>query len=247
MSFELTGLEWTLAVLTSFVLGIHKAGVKGIAITIVAMMAIIFGGKPSTGILLPMLIAGDIFAVIYYHRHAEWKYFLKLTPWMIVGVVGGAWFGEGISEELFKRSMAIIILISVAMMFWWDQLKSQWVPNHWTFSTGMGLVAGFTTMVGNLAGSFANLYFLAMRSPKNNFIGTSAWLFLFINLFKTPFHVFGWGTITWETLQLNLMLLPPLILGIFLGVRLVRVFKESQFRQFILIATAIGAVLIFFR
>ena len=166
---------------------------------------------------------------------------------MIVGVVGGAWFGEGISEELFKRSMAIIILISVAMMFWWDQMKSQWVPNHWTFSTGMGLVAGFTTMVGNLAGSFANLYFLAMRSPKNNFIGTSAWLFLFINLFKTPFHVFSWGTITWETLQLNLMLLPPLILGLFLGVRLVRVFKESQFRQFILIATAIGAVLIFFR
>ena len=247
MPTELTPLEWFVAILACFTLGIHKAGIKGIAIIIVAMMAFVFGGKPSTGILLPLLIVGDIFAVVYYHRHAEWKYFFRLTPWMIVGVVFGAWFGEAISEDLFKKSMAVIILISAIMMYWWDLRKSDWVPHNLAFSSSMGLIAGFTTMVGNLAGSFANLYFLAMRSPKNNFIGTTAWLFLFINVFKVPFHVISWNTITWDTLKADLILAPALILGLFSGVGLVRRFKESQYRRFILITTALGAIIIFLR
>lgn len=247
LTFDLTILEWILAFLASFILGIHKAGIKGIAIIVVAMMALVFGGKPSTGIVLPLLISGDIFAVFYYNRHAEWKYLFRLMPWMVIGVVVGAWIGEGLSEELFKKSMAAIILAGVAIMFWWDQRKAEMVPHHWTFSSGMGLVAGFTTMVGNLAGSFTNLYFLAMRSPKNNFIGTSAWLFLMINLFKVPIHIFSWGTITWDTLAIDLMLLPAVILGLWLGVKFVRVFQEAQFRRFILIMTAVGAILIFFR
>ena len=245
--FELTDLELILAFLASFILGIHKAGIKGIAIIVVALMALVFGGKPSTGILLPLLIAGDIFAVFYYHSHAEWKYLFRLMPWMVIGVVVGVWFGEGLSEEVFKKSMAIIILASVAVMFWWDQRNSDWMPHHWSFSSGMGLAAGFTTMVGNLDGSIANLYFLAMRSPKNNFIGTSAWLFLMINLFKIPFHVYSWDTITVDTLKINLVLLPAVVVGLWVGLKFVKVFQEAQFRRFILIMTALGAILIFFR
>ena len=124
MAFDLTLIEWILAFLASFILGIHKAGIKGIAVIVVAMMAAVFGGKPSTGILLPLLISGDIFAVFYYHRHAEWKYLIRLMPWMVIGVLVGAWFGEGISEEIFKKSMAIIILVSVVVMFWWNRIKS---------------------------------------------------------------------------------------------------------------------------
>ncbi len=247
VEYHLTQLEWAVALLASFIVGVHKAGIKGIGIILVATFAVLFGGKPSTGILLPLLISGDIFAVFYYHRHAEWKYLFKLLPWMVIGVLLGAWFGEGLSENVFKKGMAIIILTSVVIMFWWDQRKSSQVPQHWTFSSGMGLVAGFTTMVGNLAGSFSNLYFLAMRSRKKNFIGTTAWLFLFINLFKVPFHVLSWGTIHISSLKLNLILLPALILGFLMGVRFVKLFQETHFRKFILIATAIGAIVIFFR
>jgi hypothetical protein len=67
-------------------------------------------------------------------------------------------------------------------------------------------MAGITTMLGNLAGAFSNLYFLAMRLPKNHFIGTSAWLFLVINLFKLPFQVLYWKNITISSLQTDLVL-----------------------------------------
>jgi hypothetical protein len=86
------------------------------------------------------------------------------------------------------------------------------------FAVSTGLSAGFTTMLGNLAGAFANLYFLAMRMPKNNFIGTAAWLFLCMNLFKLPFQVFYWKNITTQSLQTDLVLIPTLAIGFWAGI-----------------------------
>ncbi len=209
-------------------------------------MALVFGARASTGILLPMLLVGDIFAVIYYNRHAQWKYLIRLLPFMMLGVILGTWIGENLSEEVFRRSMAIVIFISVAVMFWWDQRKSKHVPQHIGFAGVMGLTAGFTTMVGNLAGSFANIFFLAMRLPKNAFIGTTAWLFLIINLFKVPFHVFSWGTITRDTLKVDAVLVLPILLGLFVGIRILKKVNDALFRRFILIMTGLGAVIIYF-
>ncbi|MFT4994751.1 MAG: hypothetical protein ACI965_001790 [Paraglaciecola sp.] len=76
-----------------------------------------------------------------------------------------------------------------------------------------GLVGGITTMMGNLAGSVMALYLLSMRLPKNEYIGTKAWFFLAINLFKVPFHVFSWQTISLNSFLLNLTGLPFIALG----------------------------------
>ncbi len=245
--YDLTWHQWALAVLAVIILGIAKAGIKGITIIIVTILAIAFGGKPSTGILLPMLIMADILAVWYYRRHVEWRYLFRLLPWMMLGVILGTWAGKDIPEAVFKQGMAVIILGSVVMMYWWDRRKSKVVPDYWWFGGIMGLIAGFTTMIGNLAGAFANIFFLAMRMPKNDFIGTAAWLFFIINIFKLPFHIFVWHTITPETFALNLRLAPGIFLGFFVGIRIVKMIQEQQYRQLILLMTAVGAVLIFFR
>ena len=67
---------------------------------IVTIMALVFGSKSSTGIIVPLLIVGDIFAVIYYNRHARWDYLFKLLPWMIAGVLIGVWIGKDLPELL---------------------------------------------------------------------------------------------------------------------------------------------------
>ena len=244
---QLTWFQWTLALLAAVVIGISKAGIKGIAIIVVTLLAIVFGGKASTGILLPMLIVGDIFAVIYYHRHTQWKYLKLLLPSMIVGVLMGVWAGKDLPETVFKQGMAVIILLTVVMMFWWDRRKVEKVPDNWWFSSIMGLAAGFTTMIGNLAGAFSNLYFLAMRLPKDQFIGTAAWLFFIINLFKLPFHIYVWETVTWETLAINLRLVPGIFAGLFLGILFVKSIRDQHYRQLVLVLTAVGALLILFR
>ncbi len=244
---DLTWHQWALALLAVAVVGISKAGIKGITLISVTLFAIVFGSKASTGILLPMLIVGDIIAVIYYRRHVKWRYLLQLIPWMMLGVILATWMGKDIPEVIFKRGMAAIILISVVMMYWWDKRKSKTVPDYWWFGGIMGLVAGFTTMIGNLAGAFANIFFLAMRMPKNDFIGTAACLFFIINIFKLPFHIFVWETITAETFALNLRLASAVFIGFIIGIRIVKLIKEQQYRQLILALTALGAILIFFR
>ncbi len=246
-NFGLETYQWGLALICALIFGVSKAGIKGIAIIAIPLMAIAFGGKASTGIVLPMLIMGDIFAVFYYSRYAQWKYLWKLLPWVLSGVLVGVWVGDKIPAALFKQIMASIILLSVGVLFWWDRQKVKHIPDRTWFGATMGLLVGFTTMVGNLAGPFANIFFLAMQLPKEKFIGTTAWLFFIVNLFKVPFHIFVWQTITLKSFMLDLTLLPGIILGLFIGIRLVKYIKEHHYRQMILVLTAIGAILIFIR
>ncbi|MEJ1221414.1 sulfite exporter TauE/SafE family protein [Sediminicola sp. 1XM1-17] len=247
LSLDITATSWALAGTAACVIGISKAGIKGIAIINVTLMALAFGAKESTGLLVPLLVVGDIFAVIYYHRHTQWRYIIRLLPWVVLGVVFGVYIGKDLPAKTFKIGMSVIILGSVLMMYWWDQKKSKKVPTHWAFAGFIGILAGITTMIGNLAGAFSNIFFLAMRLPKNEFIGTAAWLFFIVNLLKLPFHYFVWETITPDTLMVNLKLLPGILIGLFIGIRLVKIIKDDFYRKMILALTAIGAVIILFR
>ncbi len=239
--------QWILASMAMVISGISKAGLKGLAIVVVTIFALVFGSKASTGILLPMLIVADIMAVRYYHSHAQLNILMKVLPWILLGVVIGALFGKNLNEALFKQAMAVIIIISLLVMYFLERRKTHKVPDHWAFAAVMGLLAGVATMVGNLAGAFTTLYFLALRLPKENFIGTVAWLFLISNTFKVPFHVYMWQTITWQTLAINLMLIAPIMLGFFLGVRLIRRIQEHHYRKLIMLLTALGAIAILLR
>lgn len=228
----------------ALLLGIAKSGIKGLAILIVTGLALVYGAKESTGVLMPMLICGDIMAVIYYKRHVKWIYLIKLLPWMILGVLMGVVLGKDLPKDLFKSGMALIILISVMMMYYWERKKDRKIPTHWSFAALMGIMAGFTTMVGNLAGAFSNIYFLAIKLPKNEFIGTAAWLFFIINLFKVPFHIWSWGTINWNSIQISMSLIPLVILGFGLGVFLVKKINNEKYRTLILVLTGLGGLAI---
>ncbi|SDW91069.1 hypothetical protein SAMN05444411_102443 [Lutibacter oricola] len=244
--YQLTYLDLFLAFLAAFILGVGKAGIKGLGVIIVILMALVFGGKASTGVLMPLMIMADILAVIYYHRHTQWKFLWKLLPTMVIGVLIGVLLGSYISEVVFKQFMAVFILATVLIMVFMDRKKRKEVPTNWFFSNGIGLLAGITSMIGNLAGSFANIYFLAMRLPKNEFIGTMAWLFFIINVFKLPFHIIVWKTITVDSFLLNTLLIPGIIIGFFAGVWLVKLINNEAYRKFIIAATAFGALLILF-
>lgn len=242
-----TPLQWVLVMLAAFIIGLSKAGLKGIDMMNVTIMAIVFGGKASTGIVLPLLCVADILAVAYYHRHAQWTHFRKLMPWIIAGILVGVYVGKDLDETLFRRIMAGIIMLTVIIVIAMEIRKTERMPSHPWFAAGMGLVSGFTTMLGNLAGAFSNIYFLAMRMPKNNFIGTAAWLFLVINLFKLPFQAIYWKNITLSSLQTDLVLLPALAAGFWAGIKIVAVIRDDSYRKVVIVLTLIGAVFIFLK
>lgn len=234
--------EWSIIMIAALIIGLGKAGLRGVDMLSVTLMALVFGSKSSTGVVLPLLCVADVAAVSYYNRHAEWKHFWKLTPWMIVGVLLGVVAGKEMNEILFKKIMAAIIFMTILIVLGMEYRKSKEIPKHPLFAAGTGLAAGFTTMIGNLAGVFSNLYFLAMQTKKNSFIGTASWIFLCINLFKLPFQVFYWKNITLQTIQTDLVLAPALILGFWIGIRLVSKIKDDQYRKLVILLTLVGSI-----
>lgn len=237
-----TSTDILLFFVVALFIGMAKTGVHGAGMAAVPLLASVFGGRLSSGVLLPMLVFADVMGVRYYHAHASWKHLKVLFPWAAVGVVAGVITGTYIDDDVFKLIMAIIIVISVVIMIWLQRGGDD-IPHSTAFASATGIAGGFTSMVGNLAGSVMAIYLLAMRLPKNAYIGTTAWFFMVTNWFKVPFHVFVWKTISWETFVMDLTAIPAIALGAWLGIVIVRQIPEKAYRWFIILTTLVAAVL----
>lgn len=241
-TYQLTFVEVAIVLSVALFIGMAKTGVHGTGILAVPMLATVFGGQKSSGILLPILVLGDIMGVIYYHRHASWHHLKLLFPWAAAGVVLGTIVGSYINDQVFKLIMGIIIAISVMIMIWLERSGRQdKIPTNKIFARSTGIVGGFSSMVGNLAGSVMGIYLLSTRLPKNAYIGTAAWFFMVVNWFKIPFHVFVWHTIGWNTVWFGLTTLPVILLGAFLGVVIIKKISEKNYRWFIIGMTLVAA------
>lgn len=234
--------------LCALLIGMSKAGLSGGGLLVVPVMAAVFGGKPSTGIVLPMLIVADIFAVAFYHRYARLKYLLKLIPSALVGIVIGLFVGDSLNSKQFNIMLAAVVIAGVVLVMVFDFTRiRQNIPENRFFTMFTGLLGGFTTMVGNAAGPVMKMYLLAVRLPKNDFIGTAAWFFMIVNWTKVPLQAFVWKTITPTSLLLNALMVVPIITGALLGIRVVKLIPERAYRIFVLITTSLSAFVLFFK
>lgn len=192
--YELELWQYGLIALGAFLVGMGKGGLPGIGNLTVVLMALALPAKASVGILLPILISADIIAVLVYRRHANWRYIWKLAPWMITGIVIGYFVFSRVDDAQVRFLIGLILLSMTAVHFYrkWVRRKAteaDTLPHHPAFISATGIIGGFATMVANAAGPVAALYFIASGLPKYAYIGTSAWFFLLVNLFKVPFMV----------------------------------------------------------
>lgn len=245
-SYELTTLQWVLLALSGLLIGMAKTGLSGVGMMVVPILANAFGGRPSVGLLLPILIFADVFAVTWYNRHADWKHILRLLPWAFAGIVVATVVGKSISDQSFNRLLAAMVLGGIAILVWRDvRSEKMQIPKSRGFAAGLGLLGGFSTMIGNAAGPVMALYLLSMRLPKNVYIGTGAWFFFIVNVSKVPLHIWSWKTITLNSFLLDVLLIPTIAAGAFLGIWLVRLLPEKVFRIIVIVTTLLSALLLF--
>lgn len=239
---------WGLTAFCAFLVGLSKSGLKGTAMIAIPLLAYGYGGKASVGVLLPFLIMGDIMALAFYHKSGKMKHIIRLFPWAIGGILLAVVVGNQISDQQFTNIIAIAILVCWVLIVWNDRRKGKKdLSHHPVFRSSLGISGGFATMMGNAAGPIFNLYLLSMRLPKESYIGTGAWFYVILNVFKVPFHVVSWHTISWRTIQLNIVLFPILMIGAFLGRYLVRFIPEREYRIFIFAVILISAIMLLFK
>jgi uncharacterized membrane protein YfcA len=241
--YSITPAEWVMTVIACMAIGGAKSGLAGLAMFSIPVMAGIFGGRASAGLVLPILCVGDVFAVIHYHHHTGWNHIRRLSPWVLSGIIIGLFVGKNVSDSQFTLLIGIILLVGVAIMAI-REARHGYIPvpdNRW-FPAVIGIAAGFSTMIGNSAGPVMAIYLLSMKLPKDGIIGTAAWFFMIVNLFKVPLHVIFWGTITPATLMFDAVMIPAVALGAFIAVRLVKLIPERPYRIFIIVVITLAAL-----
>ena len=246
MNFDLHTLtvgQWAVLAVAAFFLGLSKTGLPGAGILAIPFIAAVIPAKASTGLVLPMLIVGDLFAVAWYRRHAVWSHLFRLLPYAVLGILIGWKIMSHISDAQLRPLIGGIILVLLAVHVWRSRPHAAEPPvpqTHWV-PAGLGLGAGITTMLANAAGPIMTIYLQTMRLPKAAFIGTGAWYFLIVNVLKVPLSA-EMGLINSASLRVNLVLCPLIIIGALLGIRIANLLPEKLFGRFVLVLAALGAL-----
>jgi uncharacterized membrane protein YfcA len=246
MTPHLDGWQWVLAICAALFVGVSKTGVGGLGMLSVVIFAQIMPAKQASGLVLPLLMFGDVVAVTWYRRHTQWQFLWRLFPWTAAGVVIG-YFAMGRIDDLQARKLiGILVLALVALHLIRRRLRGEDVEERgWWFAPIIGVLAGFTTLVANAAGPLMAIYLLSMRLPKLEFVGTGAIFFMLLNWFKVPFMI-DLGLINTASFTLNLWLAPAVFAGAWAGRKLMLRIDQKLFENLALGLSAVAGVKLLF-
>ncbi|MET9190841.1 sulfite exporter TauE/SafE family protein [Streptomyces tendae] len=246
--WHLTGWEFTALAFAALLVGFSKTAVSGANTVSLAIFAAVLPARASTGILLPVLIAGDVLAVLTYRRHAHWPTLWRLFPAVGVGVVVGTLFLVWADDAVVRTSIGVILLFMAGVTVWRRRrADAAEQPDEVTSRTGRvkarsyGVLGGFTTMVANAGGPVMSMYLLSAGFRKLGFLGTSAFFFLIVNVSKLPFSA-GLGLIDGHSLLLDAGLVVFVVPGAFLGKWAVTRINQRLFERLVIAATVVGGL-----
>jgi uncharacterized membrane protein YfcA len=241
-----SGWEWFLMIAGALLIGVSKTGITGLSLLFVSMFASVMPAKNSTGLVVPLLILGDLIAVRSYRAHTQGRHIWRLFPWAAAGVVAG-YFALGRMDDRQARTSIGAIVVGLAALHVYRRLRppADGAAHGAWFGPVIGILAGFTTIVANASGPLVVIYLLAMGLPKMEYMGTAAVFFLLLNLFKAPFMI-SLGLINRQSLVLNLALVPAVLAGAWLGRWILLRLNQRVFENVALTLTVLaGARMLF--
>ncbi|MFC8390381.1 sulfite exporter TauE/SafE family protein [Streptomyces sp. NPDC057238] len=246
--WHLNGWQFAALAFAALLVGFSKTAVSGANTVSLAIFAAMLPAKASTGVLLPILIAGDVLAVLTYRRHAHWPTLWRLFPAVAAGVVAGALFLVWADDGIVRISIGAILLLMAGVTVWRRRTAdAEKEPDGVTTRAGRakarsyGVLGGFTTMVANAGGPVMSMYLLSAGFRKLGFLGTSAFFFLIVNTSKLPFSA-GLGLIDADSLLLDAALVLFVVPGAFLGKWAVNRINQRLFERLVIAATVVGGV-----
>ncbi|MEV5355444.1 sulfite exporter TauE/SafE family protein [Streptomyces sp. NPDC093516] len=251
--WHITGWEFAALAFAALLVGFSKTAVSGANTVSLAVFAAVLPARASTGVLLPILIAGDLLAVATYRRHAHWPTLWRLFPAVAAGVVVGTVFLLWADDAVVRTSIgAILLLMAAVTVYRRRTADAEEEPESVTTRPGRlkarsyGVLGGFTTMVANAGGPVMSMYLLSAGFRKLGFLGTSAFFFLIVNVSKLPFSA-GLGLIDGRSLLLDLALVVFVVPGALLGKWAVDRINQRLFEQLVIAATVLGGLQLLLR
>lgn len=233
--------QWILGAISAFSIGVAKTGVPGLGSFVAPLMVLAVGdARFAAAWTLPILSTADVFAVLYWRKHADARKLFSLVPWVAVGMIAGA-FALALTEHVLRRIIGCVVVLMLIVYVARKRNPQAQVPGSPSF---YGIVAGFASTVANAAAPVMNMYFLSRKLSKEQFVATGAWFFLVINLAKIP--IYSWHHLFSSTsLAFDLVMVPAVVGGAITGLWIVHRVPQRVFDVTIFLLTGISAVILF--
>jgi uncharacterized protein len=250
---------WALVCLAVLLIGVTKSGFgAGVGLIIVPMTALAMamipgqGEAAALGLLLPLLVIGDLIAIGQYRKLLDARLLKLLAVPTLVGVVVGAGLLWGIhyigghsaelARALIRAEIGLECVILVGLHYYGVTrgVERKLLPEPGR-SWLSGTYAGVSSTLAHAAGPVIALYLMPLKLPREVFVGTCAAYFFALNAAKFPAYIAAgqFAHLAWSTLA---ALLPLVFAGALVGRWMIRRINDKVFGHIVYSSTMLVGV-----
>ena len=224
---------WFLATLAAVFVGMGKGGLPVIATLAVPSLSLVISPIAAAGLLLPVYIVSDVFALSAYRRNYDKKVLKVGMVGMTIGVAIG-WLTSHIVIDWIVTSLIGFMGAVFAIRQIFIQTPTSKITNKINYKAGYFwcTVSGFTSFISHIGGPPWQIFTIPIGLPKVVFVGTSVMTFSYCNVIKLVPYVWL-GQIDLESLYVSLYLMVPASIAVFAGVNVVKLIPERLFFKII--------------
>jgi uncharacterized membrane protein YfcA len=232
----------------AFLIGLSKGGLGGtMGALITPMMALVMPMEQAIGLLLPILMLGDVFAIAAHWRRWDQRRIWVLLGGALVGVTLGTFILTSVPPLVLRRGLGTLVMIFVVYRIFERRILGAltYQARRW-HAVLAGSLAGFISTLAHAGGPPITIYLLMQDLQPAVFVATSVLFFTALNWIKVPYYLYA-GLFDFETL-LKLVWLAPLVpLGVWLGKCLVERINKTWFERIIIVLLLITGILLLVR
>lgn len=212
-----------------------------IAILSVPLMALFMDPAHAAGLLLPLYLVADCYAVYLFRKAFSVRNLKILIPSAFIGVLLGYFSVAHVSGNAVKFLLAGVGIFYITNSLINRARKSERPTKPADVPRGMfwGTLTGLTSYIAHSGGPPFQVYVLPQKLEKLTYLGTTTILFACINLMKVPPYILA-EQITLSSFGQSVWLAPMALAGAWSGARIVNWMSERVF--YILIEVALALV-----
>ena len=212
----------TVAVLAVLIVGLSKAGLLGsLGMVGVPLLSLVMPARDAAGMMLPVLLAMDAFAVWTYRKVVDWHIIRIMLPGAAVGTIIGWLLWALVSDDAVLLFVGVVTLLFILDAILPLRKKLEGLPPSKPWGAFWGGFAGFTSFISHTGGPPFQIYVLPQRLSPAIYAGTTSVFFAIVNTAKLVPYFFL-GQLNVHNLQLSAALIPVGIIGVLGGIFLVR-------------------------
>jgi uncharacterized protein len=224
-----------------FMIGLAKGGFGGLGALLTPILALVLPVASAVGVLLPMLMVGDVFAISMYWKEWDLDLVKRMLPAGIVGALAGTFLLAGLSPDGLRIVLGIFVLVLVAYRFVSDRIEAiQYKSRPW-HAPAAGFLAGVASGMFNYGGPAISSYLLLQKLKARPFIATTAIFFALLNLIKVPGFLYT-GVLDLPLLFSLWWVFPFIPVGIWVARRTLTRLSPSAFEGTIVVLLIISSL-----